>query len=282
MSTKLPIAMALKAALAGGAPMVLNAADGSGQFVVPSMGMGLSNAVFFDVQVANDIFMAQWKSRRFAKDYVARLPFPSVWLEWKDEAMGRDVACLIEEANPIQHRDAKSGGLHVLLYTIPEDSIRPKLHPMSGVVDVDDDGTVTHVEFGTVVPSGYDEKTLDEFQRITDLYLHTAFTALGLVNCNNVTTKEERLRLRRSGTQKRRGMAATEVRYRTIVLPGGGSEPDGRGGHRATAIHRVRGHFKTYTAERPLMGRGVGTYWWGWQVRGSAALGAVESDYRLT
>ena len=72
-----------------------------------------------------------------------------------------------------------------------------------------------------------------------------------------------------------------EIRYNTIILPGGGTESDGKGGHRATALHRVRGHFKTFTKDRPLLGKHVGTYWWGWQVRGSAKHGTVVSDYEL-
>lgn len=30
-----------------------------------------------------------------------------------------------------------------------------------------------------------------------------------------------------------------------------------------------------------LMGRHVGTYWWGWQIRGNAEKGMVVSDYSL-
>lgn len=47
------------------------------------------------------------------------------------------------------------------------------------------------------------------------------------------------------------------------------------------ALHRVRGHFKTFTADRPLLGQHVGTYWWGWQIRGKAENGINVSDYRL-
>jgi hypothetical protein len=43
----------------------------------------------------------------------------------------------------------------------------------------------------------------------------------------------------------------------------------------------VRGHFKTFTAEKPLMGRAVGTYSWGWQLRGDPKRGIVISDYQF-
>lgn len=47
------------------------------------------------------------------------------------------------------------------------------------------------------------------------------------------------------------------------------------------AMHICRGHFKTYTADAPLMGKHQGTYWWSDQVRGSANAGIVDKDYEL-
>lgn len=45
--------------------------------------------------------------------------------------------------------------------------------------------------------------------------------------------------------------------------------------------HLTRGHFKTYTADRPLLGQLVGTFWWSPHVRGSKKLGVVLKDYEL-
>lgn len=46
------------------------------------------------------------------------------------------------------------------------------------------------------------------------------------------------------------------------------------------ALHVCRGHFKTFTPERPLMGKHVGTYWWPpmWRGRGQ---GKVNKDYNV-
>lgn len=43
--------------------------------------------------------------------------------------------------------------------------------------------------------------------------------------------------------------------------------------------HIVRGHFKRFTAERPLFGRIVGQFWWTPQVRGDRGLGRIEKAY---
>jgi hypothetical protein len=47
------------------------------------------------------------------------------------------------------------------------------------------------------------------------------------------------------------------------------------------AAHIVRGHFKTYTAEKPLMGRHVGTWFWHDSVRGSIDEGIVDKEYNV-
>lgn len=47
------------------------------------------------------------------------------------------------------------------------------------------------------------------------------------------------------------------------------------------ALHICRGHFKTFTPDAPLLGRHVGTYWWGPQVRGSQERGTLLKDYRV-
>jgi hypothetical protein len=41
------------------------------------------------------------------------------------------------------------------------------------------------------------------------------------------------------------------------------------------AMHSVIGHFKTYKPEKPLMGHGVGTWFWGGMQRGSTKRGTV-------
>lgn len=45
-------------------------------------------------------------------------------------------------------------------------------------------------------------------------------------------------------------------------------------------VHLCRGHFKRYTAERPLFGKYEGLYWWNPQARGKGR-GYVVKDYRL-
>lgn len=45
--------------------------------------------------------------------------------------------------------------------------------------------------------------------------------------------------------------------------------------------HLARGHFKTFTEDAPLLGKHVGTYWWGRQLRGQEGRGVIEKTYTL-
>jgi hypothetical protein len=105
--------------------------------------------------------------------------------------------------------------------------------------------------------------------------------ALGLMNCRNVRTEEVPVNPKLSKAQKRRHGVPIS-RFSRIVLPqpkGGGGHALGGGG--AASRHLVRGHFKTYTADAPLMGQHVGTYWWGWHGRGDESLGTVTPTYEV-
>lgn len=55
---------------------------------------------------------------------------------------------------------------------------------------------------------------------------------------------------------------------------------DRRSGVRAPiGLHYVRGHFKTFTPERPLLGRATGTFYWPPMLRGDAKRGVIGKTY---
>lgn len=49
--------------------------------------------------------------------------------------------------------------------------------------------------------------------------------------------------------------------------------------HEPLSRHMIRGHFKTYTPEKPLFGDRIGTYWWSQQWRGDDSAGVIEHVY---
>lgn len=112
-----------------------------------------------------------------------------------------------------------------------------------------------------------------------------AIMAVAWMNCKNVDTDLHtaliQQRVPAKGKRKSR-KAYKSIDYHTIRLPGqSGGGAGGTGEHGGVRMHTVRGHFKTFTKERPLLGRATGTYWWGWQVRGNPARGVSVTDYNV-
>lgn len=75
------------------------------------------------------------------------------------------------------------------------------------------------------------------------------------------------------------------VVYKTLKIPGMTSHYVRGDGHSGVEMrsHICRGHFATYTADKPLFGRpdGIGKFWHPAHVRGNARHGAVVKDYEI-
>ncbi|WP_143711742.1 hypothetical protein [Paenarthrobacter aurescens] len=106
--------------------------------------------------------------------------------------------------------------------------------------------------------------------------MNRVFFALALMNCRNVTLRER-------GTGKLKTSAQTGDAFHEVIIDGNtrgsvgpGGEPEGAGRR-----HLARGHFKTFSEDAPLLGKHVGTYWWGWQLRGQEGSGVIEKTYTL-
>lgn len=107
-----------------------------------------------------------------------------------------------------------------------------------------------------------------------------ALFVISLMHCRNVEQREVTytpVSRRRKASRQR-----PSIEYRTIHLPRP-SHPGGRQSEATgtTRLHTARGHFKTYTAEAPLMGRHVGTYYWAAQARGRKKNGEIISIYKV-
>jgi len=88
----------------------------------------------------------------------------------------------------------------------------------------------------------------------------------------------------KSAKKQRRIKPEQRIKWHTIkVRPQGKQYRDAEGSSlpTLTALHLVRGHFKTYSAERPLFGKYVGTYWHQAHTRGNIEAGEVAKDYEV-
>lgn len=123
----------------------------------------------------------------------------------------------------------------------------------------------------------------DEHRGEAHGYLHSMLLALSFMHCKNVSLKtvhpDAKLK------KKRQASGKLTSSYRTIEVGPikrmlEAAKQPGETGIKM-ALNRCRGHFKTYTEEKPLLGRAVGTFFWQEQVRGSRAKGEVKSDYKV-
>jgi hypothetical protein len=112
--------------------------------------------------------------------------------------------------------------------------------------------------------------------------LFSALMAHSLLTCKNVEVETNQPEPGLSRAWERRH-GEPLVRFTTLrVNSMHHRDPsEGTGEEAQRALHIVRGHFKTFSPERPLFGRLAGTYWWDSQVRGDAKYGLVVKEYEV-
>lgn len=213
-----------------------------------------------------------------------RLPFPALWIEFALDGQDSPLARVYGGYSPLAaYVVATDYGYGICFFgALPDGSIStPNLVEQ---VETEPDGSVRDIHAKWAVTDMEDDPIHDDDQIAMMHVTLPVMWAVGLMNCRNVHTVEVTPEPRR--TKKQRRPRPAGVSYHTIVLPSvrsaGGSLDPAQGSLADQPLHKVRGHFKTYTADAPLLGRHTGTYWWGHQVRGSREHGEIVSDYRMT
>lgn len=291
------------------APIVCHAVDAPTHKSI--MG-SLHNAVPFDVQVASELYWGNKKDYyQIDRDFgPMRMPYEAMWMEWKIPNQGylrgqkyeRDsdfgghtcFACYIytDHAQPHHPRGSEQAITAQMLAWSPtwlgeNDNGTPiALNQVACQWAIDYHGHYVPKSFCCFLPDGLDREVQHLLTSEAKSNVFVACLALNLINCKNVTTAPSGvIPVRRSGREKRQGVPA--VRFHTVVLPGMTvergkvSRKQSQANADALALHTVRGHFKTFTKEKPLLGKHTGTYWWNPAVRGNAANGKIVQDYKI-
>jgi hypothetical protein len=266
----------------------------------------LHNVVPFNVQVAADLYWGNKKDYYVLEEFEPlRMPYPHMWMEWyiprEGYLLGERYAfdhIPVHCAAYLREDDASdiSGAeklitAQFLAFTggmVSVTGLQPvALNELSLSFAVDHDGRLVRGSCVELYPKGsLPPEIVGPLRSEALSNLYVCAMALNLINCRNVThAPAGAIPHRRSGSAKRRGEAP--IKFRTIVLPGMTVERSNtsRRQREANAAvlrqHMVRGHFKRFTPEAPLLGKHVGTYWWNPAVRGNAKRGQVVQDYRL-
>lgn len=109
--------------------------------------------------------------------------------------------------------------------------------------------------------------------------------ALSFCHAKNVSISPEPIPARLQAARARRHHLPIERFYTLDIEPMraviAAATREGQPASLSAALHLVRGHFKTYTAEAPLFGARTGIYWWGLHARGDSRRGAIRKDYNV-
>lgn len=259
----------------------------------------LRRGVPFDIQVASELYWCKPKDHyRLDRDFGSlRLPYPHCWFEWTmpkdgyihgkpyhEETEPAHYAAYVHEEEA--YDDELRVRVQVLACARTHDFTPVLMNEVALEYRTDRQGNLIDGSLVEWQPQFQDNATIAKLTKEAKCAMFVVGLALNLVNCRNVTTAPAgKIQVRRSGADKRRGVQP--ITYHTIVLPGMTVER-GRATSRqrlanaeAMRLHRVRGHFKTFTTEAPLLGKHVGRYWWGSTVRGNVKHGQVVADYQV-
>ena len=183
-----------------------------------------------------------------------------------------------------KHND-KEGWYLYFQFFLRFSSNLPLMFPIAYVVKLNADGYFENIK--KLVEQGVDP-VISMFARnmikedIAQGFLYTVIHALGLLNCKNVVIVEKG-GLPKGGKRNRH----RKWEHRHYILQIHPMKEITKTEHELESIeqrvsyHFCRGHFKTYTTEKPLFGKYYGTFWWDAHARGSIEVGIVTKDYSV-
>ena len=144
--------------------------------------------------------------------------------------------------------------------------------------------------FESVFPSldsVFGEERINHYIQEMKDEMNVAMVMIDIINCQNIITKNvippEKLNRKRirNGKLPLYSYKILEVVKGKPKTKNAGSVPWDYKSPEAVRFHLCRGHFKTFTEERPLFGKYSGTFWWNPQSRGDRSKGVVEKDYKV-
>lgn len=136
--------------------------------------------------------------------------------------------------------------------------------------------TIINIHYSVNSKKVYDDLVTNGY--INKIYLPSLNVILLVLGCKNITFEKEA-----NYSPKKKKKKPTESFYTLKINPNltrtkyVNSEPTGI----KKRFHICRGHFKTYTKEKPLFGKIHGRFWIPSHTRGEIEEGLIEKDYEL-
>lgn len=250
-------------------------------------------------------------------DFVLKLPYEATIFEFESRALRDEtftmqygVVCAMANDNTLIASvvvRASSGNLlicSIFKFKLNEDGtpINSKMKSEDYMALVEKIGLDKVKEFGEfkevygescfshMVP-GYQTLSKDEYLACLTAGMDAivpVLYALNLLNCKNVRQTEHTTHDKLTKRERKSLKAPEYQEYRMLDVPlinkiasGEITVEDITGGGKIP-LHTVRGHCKTYTADKPLLGKHVGRWYWGPTLRGKLSNGIIQKEYRTT
>lgn len=158
------------------------------------------------------------------------------------------------------------------------------VHVNRGCLFLGKDGVPLRSPFGQIDKTIFGRGDIGGAKRFFWSAMFPVVLTLGFMHCKNVVLSEHQPDCDHDRERKKAGLKPF-LRYSTINIDPakrvlrteGGIETNGL----KKALHIVRGHFSTYSEDKPLFGKHAGTFWVPSHARGSLERGAVISDYNV-
>jgi hypothetical protein len=156
-----------------------------------------------------------------------------------------------------------------------------------GIWGIGDDGSLTKIKY-VLLQSKSDPWSGESIKAITlisNLVFETLLLSFTFANCSNVKLEDVTEELQPEPKIRRR-LRLPEVKRYTLNIAGHVTRPSrdyDQGPQDVMPFHLCRGHFATYTADRPLFGNPklVGRFWHPPHTRGKKANGEIIKDYAI-
>lgn len=233
----------------------------------------LNQAVLYNINEINGILEKETLVEQ------NRLPNPVMWLEWEEDL-----------------RDSEFGILRLGVMVVENGGREHTNSDINGFIFVGTNGKIAYAgmyggNYGDTLISvrssiEYGMESSRKMQVIVANAAGNATYAIKLLNCKNITTITKEGPATINERRKREGKPPY-TSYKVLKLPIGDQQRVVTGNQNndknecLTRLHVCRGHFKTYTEDKPLMGRHTGTYWWPQMLKGKKENGQVIKDYKL-
>lgn len=207
-----------------------------------------------------------------------RLPYYSCWFDWEWKTSDNKTLkiCILSMADKENVNPIEIHNIRMFCYQ-KEDGWRqsPYVYTIKNSEEIE---ILRHFDTKFAFKSSeifLDSTTFD--YKIISLFLYS----LLLLNCKNIITKKIVAPDKLNQKRKKKGRQELFSYHTLLIKPIGKKQESIPKRLWDNRIHLCRGHFKTYTKEKPLFGHIIGRFWWQPVVRGKNKKGIVLKDYEV-